>query len=661
MKAIRHYLIPALFVLILCATLQSAHSKDVQFASGVTVNPLFSEHMVLQRNIPISVWGKAKRTGRVIVQIEDATAQTTVDTKGNWKVALPPMEAGGPYSLKIISTATLAFTDVYIGDVWICSGQSNMEWPLAKAQNGAQESARAKYPLIRLLTVEQKLASHPQEIINTSGWKKCSPETAASFSAVAYFFGRELYSTQDIPIGLIQSTWSGTAIQSWMSTDALNKFPEYSELIKQVQSQNVSYGDIESINQKWIDSLPGKDIGLEQSPPWHSASLNDNDWKDILLPTHWERSGKSDLLVYDGVVWFRRNFFLPETWHDADTTLSLGPIDDEDTTWINGQLVGKGQIWDIPRQYPIPESILHPGENQLTVRVLDYASLGGLWATNPTDLHIRNTHGEIIQLAGNWQYKIGIPVNKMPPHADINTPTMIYNAMIHPLTPFGIRGFIWYQGEANTWEPSRYRALFSAMIKDWRKQWKQEDLPFYYVQLANFLPPHPVPRENEWAELREAQLMVLSIPNTGMAVSIDVGDANTIHPVNKQDVGRRLAVIARNKVYGENIPYSGPIYSSMQIEREQIRLLFNHADDGLKTKNNGQLKGFSIAGSDKNFLWADAKIEGKTVVVSHPQIKSPRAVRYAWDANPICNLYNRAGLPASPFRTDIKQETKNTQ
>ncbi|MBL4903822.1 MAG: hypothetical protein JKY62_14390 [Desulfocapsa sp.] len=651
MKRIHHYLLPILFALIQFSTIPQAHSQGIQFAEGIQLNPLFSDHMVLQRNMAIPIWGKAERAGMITVTINGSSSQTMVDSNGAWKVELPPMKAGGPYILKVISSGITTISDVYIGDVWICSGQSNMEWPLSKVQDAEQEKSKANYPLIRLITIEQALASKKQSSGSTSGWKITSPESATSFSAVGYFFGRELHSTQNIPIGLIQSTWDGTAIQSWMSAEALTNFPEYQEIIQRLGSQNLYYRDITAINNNWKAALPGKDMGLHNLP-WHTPRLNDQDWNALILPQHWERTGESALLVYDGVVWFRRNFLLPQSWANSETTLSLGPIDDEDSTWINGHLVGSGQMWDKPRRYPIPESILHTGKNQLTVRVLDYASLGGLWASNKKDLHLENSKGATIPLAGKWKYKIGIPAEQMPPHADINTPSMIYNAMIHPLISFGIRGIIWYQGEANTWEPFRYRSLFPAMIKNWRKQWQQEELPFYYVQLANYLAPHPVPHDNDWAELREAQLMALTIPNTGMAVTIDIGDSNSIHPANKQDVGKRLALIARNNIYGDKISYSGPVYSSMKIEEDKIRIFFNHAEKGLQTTHDEKVKGFAISGHDKKFIWANARIDGKTVVVSHPLIKRPKAVRYAWDTNPTCNLYNKDNLPASPFRTD---------
>ena len=655
------YLILTILFFIQCTTIQQAHSENSPFASGVSLQPLFSNHMVLQRNKTIPIWGKAESAGKIIIKIKDTIVQTRVDSSGHWKAELPPMKAGGPYSLTVTSNNILSLTDIYVGDVWLCSGQSNMQWPLSHALNAVKEVAQASYPLIRLLTIEQSLASRGQSDFLSKGWKICSPETASTFSAVAYFFGREIYNSQNIPIGLIQSSWRGTAIQSWMSGSSLKKFPEYYDQIQRLESQDIQYKNIEEINKRWQAELPGKDIGSNTPSPWFTPTFNDTDWRQIELPAHWERSGETPLLGYDGVVWFKRNFTLPFFWRTRDTVLSLGPIDDADSTWINGHLVGSGNVWDEPRNYIIPKSVLRRGKNQLTVQVLDTASLGGIWASNPEELKLTNKRGKSIPLAGNWKYKIGIPADQMPPHADINTPSMIYNAMIQPLVPYSIQGIIWYQGEANTWEASRYRTLFPAMIEDWRKQWKQNDLPFYFVQLANYQQPHPVPRENNWAELREHQLTALSIPYSGMAVAIDIGNANTIHPPNKQDVGKRLALIARNNVYNETIPYSGPIYSSMQIEMNQIRLFFDHAESGLKTQNGDLLEGFAIAGNDHKFLWANAEIEDKTVVVSHPLIKHPQAVRYAWDSNPACNLYNNDNLPASPFRTDGSAEMKTIQ
>ncbi len=655
------YLILSLLFCIQFTTLQHAHSENGPFASGVSLQPLFSDHMVLQRNKPIPIWGEAESPGKITIQIKDTIVQTKADSSGHWKAELPPMKAGGPYSLTVSSNDVFTLVDIYIGDVWLCAGQSNMQWPLSQALNAEEEIARANYPFIRLLTVEQSLASRSQTDILSKGWEICSPETAATFSAVAYFFGQEIYNSQNIPLGLIQSSWRGTAIQSWMSGSSLKKFPEYYDHIQRLELQDIQYRDIEAINKQWQAQLPGKDIGIDAPTPWYTATLDDTDWEQIELPTHWERSGADPLTGYDGVVWFRRNFTLPFFWRTKGMVLSLGPIDDADATWINGHPVGNGNVWNEPRHYTVAKSVLHRGVNQLTVQVLDTASLGGLWASNPEDLKLTNRRGKSIPLAGVWKYKIGIPAGTMPPHADINTPSMIHNAMIHPLAPYGIRGIIWYQGEANTWEASRYRSLFPAMIEDWRKQWQQKELPFYFVQLANYQQPYPSPRESNWAELRENQLMALSLPHTGMAVAIDIGDADTIHPPNKQEVGKRLALIARSNVYNEAVPYSGPVYNSMQVENHQIRLFFDHAANGLAIRGGDTLKGFAIAGSDHQFLWAKAVIEDKTVVVSHPRIKNPRAVRYAWDSNPVCNLYNGDNLPASPFRTDGSEKMKATK
>ncbi len=549
-----------------------------------------------------------------------------------------------------------------IGEVWICSGQSNMEMPVssgwARVLNHEKEVAEANYPNIRLLMVDKVTANRSQDNFVSDGWKECSPETIREFSAVGYFYGRELYKDLNVPIGLIETSWGGTIVEAWTSGKTLKRFPEFEDMVKAIELDDKSNEEEDIEVKKKLEEWPDK---IEQilkkngtfDHGYQNINYKTDYWKTMELPTIWE---EEDIKV-DGVVWFSKIITIPESWKDQDLTLSLGRINDYDITWFNGKRVGRGTDVGELRLYKIPADIVKKGENRIVVEVLDIGNVGGLYGPAKR-MKILSNKGNI-SLVGKWKYKIDpvkIDISKLPKKPDQNSganrPTVLYNAMIHPLLPYGIRGAIWYQGESNAGRAYQYRKLFSAMIEDWREAWGQGNFPFYFVQLANFMKVKPKPEDDAWAELREAQTMALKLPNTGMAVAIDIGEAKDIHPKNKQEVGRRLALNALAKTYGKDIPYSGPMYQSMKIEVNKVRLHFTNTDGGLTAKDSKQLKGFAIAGADKKFVWAKAKIDGNDVIVWNSKIKNPVAVRYAWAANPVCNLYNGAGLPASPFRTD---------
>lgn len=562
---------------------------------------LFRDHMVLQRDREVPVWGWGAPGTRVEVRFAGTTATTTVAGDGTWRVEIGPFAAGGPNTLEVND---LAVRDVLVGDVWICSGQSNMEWPVAASANAEAEIAAAGRPTMRLFTVPKSISATPRAQAN-GAWVACAPDTVRDFSAVGYFFGREM---NDVPIGLIDASWGGTLCEAWTSAIGLRAHPDFADAVERI---------------KRAPPAPAADPGTADPDADVSA------WKTLALPGHWERA----LPDFDGAVWFRRDVDLSAEWAGG-AVLTLGPIDDMDVTWINGVRVGGIEGWNVPRRYEIPGRVLREGRNAIVVRAVDTGGPGGFAGTAEQMALTRD--GESFPLAGEWRY---LPFRATPPVAVANphAPTALYNGMIAPLVPFGIRGVIWYQGESNASRAAQYRTLFPAMIRDWRARWGQGDFPFLFVQLANFMAAKPEPSESAWAELREAQAMALSLPNTGMAVTIDIGDANDIHPRNKQDVGRRLAAAARGE--------SGPIYKRMAIEGDAIRLWFDHGP------LVGEVRGFAIAGEDGRFVWAKATIDGETVVVRG--VPSPRAVRYAWADNPEgCNLTNAAGLPASPFRTD---------
>ena len=628
---------------------------SVALIAEVRLPRIFSSHMVLQQGKDIPVWGWAEPGERVTVKLYDQHKSATADENGVWQVKLGKMEAGGPYQMIVEDSSVVIFDDVLIGEVWICSGQSNMEWPLSMVNDADQEMEGADHPQIRLFHVSNRIGGRPEEDLPSGAWTVCSPKTAPGFSAVGYFFGREIHQTQNVPVGLISTNWGGTDIETWISREAIQSHPDFEEI--QGLSDSLS---IEEILQKaedeynaWLDSLRQKDLGKPGGEPvWADPDLDVSTWPTMTLPILWESGGLPGL---DGVVWFRKTFELTDPEAESDVFLSLGAIDDSDETYINGQKVG--EMWsqyNVPRKYTVPSDVLRPGTNTLVVRVEDYTGGGGLWG-KPEELFIR-TISEEQTLVGDWQYQVGFgSESRRPSQPGPNSyPSLLYNGMIHPLIPYAMKGVIWYQGENNAGRAYQYRTLHPLLIQDWRDRW-DDDFPFLFVQLANYMAAQDQPGESDWAELREAQLMTLSMKKTGMAVTIDIGEADDIHPRNKQDVGLRLALAARKIAYGEDLVYSGPIYDSMKKKKDHIQIKFQHAGSGLDIRDKyGYLKGFAIAGRDSVFHWAKAELDGKDKVrVWNPDIKNPIAVRYGWAANPDdVNLYNKEGLPASPFRTD---------
>jgi len=658
---IRVILIKSFSVFFMIAVI-SACQTSIELAKNITVSPLFTDNMVLQQKQGIPVWGSAEPGGEVTVILNDQEEKVIVDQDGKWRVNLSPISAGGPYELLIKGEKTTKIENVLVGEVWICSGQSNMEMPVsgdwAKVLNDSAEVANANYPNLRLFQVEKVMANTPQNNLESKGWKECSPGTVANFSAVAYFFGRYLQKELDVPFGLIQTAWGGTVVEAWTSGKALKKFDEFKDIVAYIENDKSTTDEKKALAKKKLNEWPDKIENILRSEGtldhgYQNFNHDVKNWKSMKLPTVWEDHG----LDIDGVVWFSKEINIPASWKGEDLTLSLGGINDYDITWFNGKRVGRGVDVDIQRVYNIPASLVKNGKNRIVVQILDIGNVGGLYG--PAKNMKISSKSNSISLAGSWKYKVDpikIDISKLPEKPDqnsgVNRPSVLYNAMIYPLLDYRIKGAIWYQGESNAERAYQYRDLFSTMIKDWRNDWGQGDFPFYFVQLANFKKIESQPVEDSWAELREAQNMALKLPNTGVAVTIDIGNAKDIHPKNKQDVGKRLALNALANTYKKNIPFSGPMYKSMKIEGDRITIQFDHTDGGLSIKDDKELKGFAIAGKDKKFVWANAKIVGNEVIIWNSKIKDPLAVRYAWAANPVCNLYNKADLPASPFRTD---------
>jgi len=645
-----------------------------QKAAYIKPNSLFTDHMVLQRNIEVPIWGKAEPRGEVTIKIGNDEFKTVAAADSSWQVKIPPQKAGGPYTIEIIGEEKILLKDIMFGDVWICSGQSNMDWPVKKAKEAEKEINNANIPEIRLFkanyTTSRKLLSD----IDSEGWQPCTPTTIPEFSAVGYFFGREIHREIDVPIGLIHIAWGGTPAEAWMSKEALAAFPSFNNEIDAIESINkpdeaLKVG-FEKEVQIWERQLLTADTTY---PIWTQTNFDDKSWRRAYMPAKLEgiRGIEST-----GVFWFRTTIELDEEWDKNSLKVSLGKISNMDHFFWNGQMVGFTERSNNVRVYDVPSTLIKK-ENTLVLRITNLSGSGGIM-DNYRDFALKDGKGKSMLLAGYWRYAPSMSLEAIPPKPknplSAGRPTVLFKSMVKPLIPFAMRGVVWYQGESNASRAKQYKILFPALINDWRNQWAQAgsnlgNFPFFYVQLANFLKRDQVPRNDPWPQLREAQLQTLSVPNTGMALAIDLGETNNIHPANKQDVGKRLALNALNYTYNKDIIHSGPIYQSMVVEEGQVRITFSHigdglqignskkkaddsSDDGLRSRLKGRLKGFAIAGSNQQFVWASARIEGETVVVKSNLVPRPVAVRYAWSNNPDCNLYNKNGLPASPFRTD---------
>jgi sialate O-acetylesterase len=612
----------------------------------VSLPKIFSDNMVLQQDSPVRIWGWADEGEEVTVNFNGQAIKSICDKNGNWQVKLKSMSAGGPHKMMVQAKNKIEFKNILIGEVWICSGQSNMEWTVSNSLNSKQEIANADHPTIRLFTVKRALSSVPKKDVSDGKWQICNSSTIEQFSAVGYFFGRELNQSLDVPIGLISTNWGGTVSETWTSRGTMEMFPEFSDKLAELEKT-----DLEKLYDAAIMELrEGKgDLGMNEK--WHMKSSVPVKWQKMTIPQRWEGAG---LPGVDGIVWFMKEITLSAEEAVKSMVLHIGPVDNSDNTYVNGIQVGSiERIPDKVREYTVTPEVLKVGKNIICVRVTDYGGGGGIWGKK--DKIYYKIGDKKIGLAGEWSYRIGrSKVPKILLVGPNSFPTLLYNGMINPLLPFAIKGVIWYQGESNARRAYQYRDLFPAMITDWRKNWGQGDFPFLFVQLANFKKASEMPGDSDWAELREAQAMALKLPNTGMAVIIDIGEADNIHPKNKQDVGYRLAQNAKKIAYDQDIVYTGPLYKSMKIEGNKIRISFNNFGSGLKIKDRyGYLKGFTIAGDDKKFVWAKAYIEGTDVIVSSDVVIKPVAVRYGWADNPDdVNLYNIEGFPASPFRTD---------
>ena len=637
------------YAVLSLALLAAAAFADIQLPK------VLSDHMVLQRETEAAIWGWASPAEVVHVRGSWMNDDRTVKANayGRWLVRIPTPEAGGPFTITVSGHNTITLSDVLIGEVWVASGQSNMEWPVGRLKSDDAQRAmdQADDDQLRLFHVARAISLTPRADCEAVPWRSASGESIRGFSAVAYFFAKELREKLGVPVGLIESDWGGTRVEAWMSPQALAPFDEYAGQLEMIHAATTDPGSraamIKARDNKWWQKLDAK-----APKNWQSPEFDASGWKDMTLPTTLKADG---LDTFDGVLYFRRTVDLPAGWAGKPVTLGLGPIDDYDDVWVNGVHVGathEPNQWNVPRKYQVPGEAVRGGENVIAVRILDTAGPGGING-NDGQMFIQK-EDMLIPISGPWKYARGQTVGDLPPRptgvsVNANTVTALYHGMITPILPYTIRGVIWYQGESNVGRAARYADLFPAMIEDWRNQFESGPISFYFVQIAPYRYRNDT---GQAARLRDSQRTTLALKNTGMAVTMDIGNPGNIHPLDKRTVGDRLARWALAKDYGRtDIVYSGPLYTWAEVLNGTIVIHFDHTDGGLISRG-GPLTDFTIAGKDHKFVPATATIVDDTIIVSNPEVSEPVAVRYGWGAADEPNLFNGAGLPASSFRTD---------
>ena len=639
---------------VLLARIQIGHATaPPPIAPALRLARIFGDGMVVQRNKPVMVWGWAAPRARVSVQFHGHTAQSVASASGSWKASLPPERAGGPFELVVRSGGDrIDLHDVLVGDLWVASGQSNMEFRVSEGRNAPQEIASAHDSLIREFKVPNSWSNSPEDDLLGGSWAPADPQHAGSFSAVAYFFARDLRKSEHVPIGIVNTTWGGSAIEAWLSRAAQHLTDSAWAARQRAEAAHMS-AVRDSLREK-IGGMPTIDAGLVNGRAlWADPMLDDGAWADVHVPAYWEDQGYPSM---DGVAWYRLAIDLDSSRASQGATLTMQAIDDDDITWMNGAEIGRTNGYNVRRAYRIPAGALHAGRNVLAVRVADGGGGGGINA--PVTLSFGD--GDTRSLAGTWKFKVGVVSFQADGQRINKIPTVLYNKMVYPLLPLPIKGVIWYQGESNAnndQQAMAYRDQFRTLITSWRRTWDsgRDPFPFLWVQLPNFGTPDSVPPLHaSWALQRESMDAALSLPNTGRATTIDVGEADDIHPKNKQDVGTRLALVARTVAYGEQVPASGPTYRTHVLRGDTVVVSFSNAGSGLATRAGDEwVHGFELAGADRRFVWADARIVGDRVAVWSDRVPHPIAVRYAWTNNPDrADLYNREKLPAAPFRTD---------
>jgi sialate O-acetylesterase len=626
----------------------------LKIASAEIILPkLVSNGMVLQRETPVKIWGWANAGEKVNLRFNNHSFVTTASSDGKWLITLTAQKAGGPYEMEFAGSNQIILRNILFGDVWLCSGQSNMETTMSRVSPlYGKEIEMSANPNIRFFKVPTRWDFNtPQQDIQGGKWEEANPQSILNYSAVGYFFARDLNSKYNIPIGIIQCAAGGSSAESWMSEGSLKSFPEQYKIANQLSDTTYMRNLLTSEREaqvKWFDYLWKNDLG-RNGTPWSNPLLDDSLWPTMQLPSSFNDAG---IDFKSGVAWFRKEIELPATYEGKPALLELGTIVDSDSVFINGHFIGSTSYQYPPRRYNLAPGILKSGKNNITVRVVCQSGNGGFIKEKPYRLTVE---GQLFDLKGSWKYNIGATCGPSPSMTFFpGKPLGLFNAMLAPIVNYTLKGMAWYQGESNAGRANEYKFALSTIIDEWRTLWGQGSLPFLFVQLPDFTEPINEPSEGDWATLRHQQLKTLSVPNTAMAVTIGLGEWNDIHPLRKKEVGQRLALAAQKLAYSDKkVVASGPIYQSMEVRGNKIELIFSNCGSGLTTNDGKELAHFVIADSNKNFVWAKAEIKRNKVVVWNENISNPVVVRYAWADNPAgANLYNKEGLPASPFTTD---------
>ncbi len=619
----------------------------------VRLPKLVSDGMILQREAPVNIWGWAFPGEKVRLNFNGRTFETITTADGKWKIVLPAQKAGGPFEMEITASNAIKLKNILFGDVWLCSGQSNMELPMSRvAVLYGKEIENCTNPNIRLFQIPVRWNyNNLQEDISGGKWEEADPQNILKYTAVGYFFARDLYEKYKVPVGIIQCAAGGSSAESWISEESLKAIPEQYQIARQLSDTTYMRNLLASekaSQAKWFGELRKNDLG-RKSVPWFNTSLNDSSWATFQLPSSF---AEANMDFNNGVVWFRKQIDLPENCSGKSALLELGRIVDSDSVFVNGTLVGNVTYQYPPRRYNVAPGILKAGKNNITVKVISQSGNGAFIKDKPYQL---NVDGQTFDLKGVWKYNIGAKCGPCPSSTFFpEKPLGLYNAMLYPLVNYTLKGMVWYQGESNTSRANEYKFALSTLIGEWRKLWRQGNLPFLFAQLPDFLEPKSEPSDGNWATMRDQQLKTLSVPNTAMAVTIGLGEWNDIHPLRKKEVGQRLALAAEKLAYGDKkVVASGPTYQSMKIVGNKIELTFANCGSGLATNDGKQLKHFAIAGADKKLVWGKTEIKGNKITIWNDTITNPEVVRYAWADNPSgANLCNKEGLPASPFTTE---------
>lgn len=638
-----------LYHIIIAVVLLNSHVTLGQ----VRLPRLVSNGMILQREMPVNIWGWASPGEKVELSFNSQTFVTITTAEGKWKIVLPEQKAGGPFSMTITASNQINLKNILFGDVWLCSGQSNMELPMSRvAPLYRNEIESSTNPNIRLFQVPVRWNyNNLQEDIKGGEWEEANPRDILKYTAVGYFFAHDLYKRYNVPIGIIQCAAGGSSAESWISEESLKNFPEQYQIARQLADSTFMRKLLASEKEalgNWFEVLEKNDLG-RKGISWMDPLLDDSSWPNFQLPSSFAEAGMD---FGNGVVWFRKQIDLPESCSGKSALLELGRIVDGDSVFVNGTFVGNTTYQYPPRRYPVAPGILKAGKNNISVKVISQSGNGAFIKDKPYQL---NVNGKTFDLKGVWKYNIGSACDPCPLSTFFpGKPLGLYNAMLYPVANYTLKGMLWYQGESNAERANEYKSVLSTLIGEWRNLWGQGDLPFLFVQLPDFSEPGNDPSDGDWAILRDQQLKTLSVPNTAMVVSIGLGEWNDIHPLRKKEVGQRLALAAEKLAYGDKkVVSSGPICQSMKVDGNKIELTFTNCGSGLIANNGKELKHFAIAGADKKFVWGKAEIKGNKIIVWNDTIVNPVFVRYAWADNPAgANLYNKEGLPASPFTTE---------